>query len=100
MSEAPVNIVKLAVGVKSVEELALIQRRFLSQGGTDANNGFYHSTKLMPKKHEAIVKSGSLYWVLDLDLASWSRTKSRAGPGPGPGRGRGSSPGPGPSTLQ
>ena len=64
MSESPVNIVKLAVGIQSVEELALIQRRFLSQTGIDANRGFYHSTKLMPKKHEAIVKSGSLYWVI------------------------------------
>ena len=64
MSESPVNIVKLAVGIQSVEELALIQRRFLSQPGIDANSGFYHSTKLMPKKHEAIVKSGSLYWVI------------------------------------
>ena len=56
MSEQTVNIVKLAVGVQSVEELALIQRRFLNQAGNLANNGFYHSTKLMPKKHEAIVK--------------------------------------------
>ena len=64
MSESPVNIVKLAVGIQSVEELALIQRRFLSQPGIDENRGFYHSTKLMPKKHEAIVKSGSLYWVI------------------------------------
>ena len=64
MSEPTVNIVKLAVGVKSVEELALIQRRFLKQAGNNENSGFYHSTKLMPKKHEAIVKSGSLYWVI------------------------------------
>ena len=64
MSEAPVNIVKLAVGVKSVEELALIQRRFLNQSKTQTSKGFYHSTKLMPKKHEAIVESGSLYWVI------------------------------------
>ena len=47
MSEPSVNIVKLAVGVKSVEELALIQRQFLSQRGTLANNGFYHSTKIL-----------------------------------------------------
>ncbi len=64
MSDATVNIVKLAVGVQSIEELALIQRRFLNQAGNLANNGFYHSTKLMPKKHEAIVESGSLYWVI------------------------------------
>ena len=64
MSEATVNIVKLAVGVQSVEELALIQRRFLNHVGNHENNGFYHSTKLMPKQHEAIVKSGSLYWVI------------------------------------
>ena len=64
MSEHTVNIVKLAVGIQSVEELALIQRQFLNQPGIHANGGFYHSTKLMPKKHEAIVKSGSLYWVI------------------------------------
>jgi len=64
MSEPTVNIVKLAVGVQSVEELALIQRRFLNQSVNQENNCFYHSTKLMPKKHEAIVKSGSLYWVI------------------------------------
>ena len=64
MSEPNINIVKLAVGIQSVEELALTQRRFLNQVGSHENNGFYHSTKLMPKKHEAIVKSGSLYWVI------------------------------------
>ena len=64
MSEAPVNIVKLAVGVQSVEELVLIQKRFLNQPGVLTSKGFYHSTKLMPKKHEAIVESGSLYWVI------------------------------------
>ena len=64
MSEPTINIVKLAVGIQSVEELALMQRQFLSEAGTNSNNGFYHSTKLMPKKHEAIVKSGSLYWVI------------------------------------
>ncbi len=64
MSEVPVNIVKLAVGVRSVEELALIQKRFLNQPGVQMSKGFYHSTKLMPKKHEAIVESGSLYWVI------------------------------------
>ena len=64
MFEAPVNIVKLAVGVQSVEELGLIQKRFLNQPGFQASKGFYHSTKLMPKKHEAIVETGSLYWVI------------------------------------
>lgn len=64
MSEAPVNIVKLAVGVQSVEELVLIQKRFLNQPGAQTSRGFYHSTKLMPKKHEAIVETGSLYWVI------------------------------------
>ena len=64
MSEPTINIVKLAVGVQSVEELALIQRRFLNQPSAQTSKGFYHSTKLMPKKHEAIVESGSLYWVI------------------------------------
>ena len=55
MSESPVNIVKLAVGVQSVEELALIQRRFLNQAGNLAINGFYHSTKLMPKSMKPLL---------------------------------------------
>ena len=57
MSEPPVNIVKLAVGIHSVEELALVQRQFLNHPGVDANKGYYHSTNCT-KKHEAIVKSG------------------------------------------
>ena len=64
MSEQSVNIVKLAVGIQSVEELALIQRRFLNQPTVQTSKGFYHSTKLMPKKHDAIVECGSLYWVI------------------------------------
>ena len=76
MPEPPVNIVKLAVGVKSVEELALIQRQFLNQPGIDSSRGFYHSTKLMPKKHEAIVNSGSLSWVIKGTICA--RQKIRA----------------------
>ncbi len=64
MPEPIVNIVKLAVGVQSVEELALIQQRFLSDSDNHKINYFYYTTKLMPKKHTAIVESGSLYWVI------------------------------------
>ena len=64
MYNTSVNLVKLAVGVQSIEELGLIQQKFISSYDRNDNRGFYHSTKLMPKKHEAIVKSGSLYWVI------------------------------------
>lgn len=61
----PLHMLKLCVGVGSVEELErwiafrLEQRR---QAGDPAEQ--YHTTRQMPKQREAILAGGSLYWVI------------------------------------
>ena len=59
-----VNLVKIAVGVTSVEELSLRQAEFLKKINDKNFPYFYHSTRMMPKKHEDIISNGSLYWVV------------------------------------
>ena len=59
-----VNLVKIAVGVTSVEELSLRQTEFLKKINDKNFPYFYHSTRMMPKKHEDIISNGSLYWVI------------------------------------
>ena len=59
-----VNLVKIAVGVTSVEELSLRQAEFLKKINDKKFPYFYHSTRMMPKKHEDIISNGSLYWVV------------------------------------
>ena len=59
-----VNLVKIAVGVTSVEELSLRQTEFLKKINDKNFPFFYHSTRMMPKKYEDIISNGSLYWVI------------------------------------
>jgi hypothetical protein len=64
MSESEVNLVKIAVGVSSLEELSLRQKEFFKGNLDNSSPYFYHTTRMMPKKHEDIIKTGSLYWVI------------------------------------
>ncbi len=59
-----VNLVKIAVGVTTVEELSLRQTEFLKKNNNQNFPYFYHSTRMMPKKHDDIISNGSLYWVI------------------------------------
>ena len=58
------HIIKLCVGVSSVEELAewRAQRRAQGLGRPDGLN--VHRTRMMPKRADEIVGKGSLYWVI------------------------------------
>lgn len=51
------NLVKLCVGVDSVEDLAA---HIASRGGKKTS----HITRMRPKQDEAILNGGSLYWVI------------------------------------
>ncbi|SDG79188.1 DUF1489 family protein [Pelagibacterium luteolum] len=58
------HIIKLCVGVSSVEDLIAwrAERRAIGHGRAD---GFtVHRTRMMPKRAEEIVGTGSLYWVI------------------------------------
>ena len=59
-----VNLVKIAVGITTVEELNLRQTEFLRRVNDKSFPYFYHTTRMMPQKHEDIISNGSLYWVI------------------------------------
>lgn len=53
------HIIKLCVGVSSVEELAEWRAQRRRPDGLNV-----HRTRMMPKKAEEIIGVGSLYWVI------------------------------------
>jgi hypothetical protein len=59
------HIVKLAVGIDSVEELAEWQKRRLAQWRKrDPKARYRHVTRSMPKRAEELLDGGSIYWVI------------------------------------
>jgi hypothetical protein len=60
-----VHIVKLCVGVESVEQLAEWQAgRRLAREADPSLPPLGHVTRMMPKRKDEIVEGGSLYWVV------------------------------------
>jgi len=59
------HIIKLCVGVDSIEDLAQLQAERLAvakqQGLTDQ---LFHRTRMVPKRQDAVLDGGSLYWVI------------------------------------
>lgn len=58
------HIIKLCVGVSSVQELLDWRALRRSQGHGRADGHNVHRTRMMPKKADEIVGQGSLYWVM------------------------------------
>lgn len=54
-----VHIVKLCVGVDTIDDLIAWQNRLLR-----ANRAPYHHTRMMPKRAEDVLAGGSMYWVI------------------------------------
>ena len=54
------NLIKLAVGIKSINELKVKQSLRLKQ-----YNQNIHITRLFPKKYEVIKNKGSMYWIIN-----------------------------------
>lgn len=53
------HIIKLCVGVESIEDLEdWQQQRFKEQGE------LFHRTRMMPKRRDELLEGGSLYWVI------------------------------------
>jgi len=59
-----IHLIKLCVGVGSVEELEdwRAQRRAMGLGRPDGLN--FHRTRMTPKRADEIAGQGSLYWVI------------------------------------
>lgn len=58
------HIIKLCVGISSVEELIAWRADRQSQGFGRTDGLARHRTRMMPKRAEEIVGQGSLYWVI------------------------------------
>jgi hypothetical protein len=56
-----IHLVKLSVGTETVEDLLAWQASSRAQGG----DGYpRHVTRMWPKREEALLKGGSIYWVI------------------------------------
>ncbi|MBB5754169.1 DUF1489 family protein [Prosthecomicrobium pneumaticum] len=59
------HLIKLCVGVDSVEELAAwIEEDLARQRGAGLVPEDSHTTRMTPKRTEALLDGGSLYWVI------------------------------------
>lgn len=59
------NLVKLSVGVESVEDLAVWQaRRLAEQAAAGRAPRLWHRTRMAPKRVDELLEGGSIYWVI------------------------------------
>ena len=59
------HIIKLCVGVDSIEDLALLQAdRLASAIKRGAPAELFHRTRMVPKRQDAVLDGGPLYWVI------------------------------------
>lgn len=59
------HIVKLCVGVDSIEDLASWQaQRRLERQRNGEEPRIFHTTRMVPKRQAAVLDGGSLYWVI------------------------------------
>jgi len=60
------HIVKLCVGADSIEDLANWQTQRVAEARRLANGlpEPFHTTRMVPKRQDAVLDDGSLYWVI------------------------------------
>lgn len=56
------HLIKLCVGVDTVEDLAVCRDEEARVSGKDSPN--IHTTRMVPKRIEELLDNGSLYWVI------------------------------------
>jgi hypothetical protein len=62
---AIMHLIKLCVGIDSVEELAAWQTmRLEKQRKAGSTPELVHRTRHMPRQRDVVLKAGSLYWVI------------------------------------
>ena len=60
-----VNLIKLSVGVESIEHLATIQARRRQDAQTAGlGDRLWHQTRHMPRRADELLDGGSIYWVI------------------------------------
>jgi hypothetical protein len=63
----PLHMLKLCVGVDSIEDLESWVREKRRRTGADDGHG--HITRMVPKRADELLDGGSLYWVIKGQLA-------------------------------
>lgn len=59
------NLIKLCVGVETVDDLARsIERRTKQRSANNKPLEMVHTTRMAPKRADEIIGAGSLYWVI------------------------------------
>lgn len=56
-----VNLLKLSVGIDSVEHLQTYRARILTEGGPKQPR---HITRMWPRREAELLNGGSIYWVI------------------------------------
>ncbi len=60
-----INLIKLCVGINSIEHLIEVRKKRREQGLARYENYDVHRTRMMPKKRDEIINKGSIYWVIN-----------------------------------
>lgn len=61
MTAASLNLIKLSVGTDSVDDLIAWQSTARARGGDGLPR---HVTRMWPKRAEALLDGGSIYWII------------------------------------
>ena len=57
----PLNLIKLSVGIETVDHLAAVQARRSADNG---ENKLWHQTRQKPTRGDELLDGGSIYWVI------------------------------------
>ena len=57
------NLKKIAVGIKSIERLKIRQQMLFENYGA-----ILHTTRNMPKQKADLIKTGSMYWIIQRNV--------------------------------
>lgn len=59
------HLIKLSVGAESIDDLAdWIERKLANKRAAGLPVEQYHTTRMVPKRSDALLDGGSLYWVI------------------------------------
>jgi hypothetical protein len=67
----PLHLLKLCVGAPSIEDLkARVAERLAASRAAGAPAEATHTTRMMPKRTDDLLRGGSLYWVIKGQIAA------------------------------
>lgn len=68
------HLLKLAVGISSVAELARVQKARRAERRRNGDKpGTYHFTRNFPRQAEAVLDGGSMYWIIRGEIVARQR---------------------------